>query len=295
MACAMGVHLGKKYGCRKVGEVADLWPESIVAFGIAGPHNPAVIALRWLEKWIYTHSDAMIFTMEGAYDYIVEQGWEKDIPRSKVYHINNGVDLEKFDHDRDTYRWEDPDLEDPSTFKVIYTGSIRQANGLGQIVDAAKALTDPKIKLLIWGGGDDVPALEQRVRDEGLTNIVFKGKVDKKYIPSIVSRADMTLVHWQMNTILKYGISYNKLFEYMAAGHPVFSTIQTPYSIVERYDCGAETAGFTAGDFAAGIERLANLPPEEQTRLGVNARKAAEEYDFHKLTEKLLRILEAKG
>lgn len=293
-SCAMGIHLARKYHCRGVGEVADLWPESIVAFGIAGPHNPAVIALRWLEKWIYKKSDAMVFTMEGAYDYIVEQGWEKEIPRSKVYHINNGVDLEKFDHNRDTYRLEDPDLDDPGIFKVVYTGSIRQANSLGQIVDAAKALTDPKIKLLIWGGGDDVPVLEQRVRDEGLTNIVFKGKVDKKYIPSIVSRADLTLLHWQMNGLLKYGISYNKLFEYLAAGHPVFSTIQTPYSIVERYDCGAETAGFTAEDFAAGIERLAHLSPENHMRLGANARKAAEEYDFHNLTNHLLEILEAE-
>ena len=74
-SCAMGIRLARKYKCRGVAEIADLWPESIVAYGIAGPHNPAVIALRWLEKWIYKKADAVVFTMEGAYDYIVEQGW----------------------------------------------------------------------------------------------------------------------------------------------------------------------------------------------------------------------------
>ena len=95
-SCAMGIHLARKYGCGSVAEIADLWPESIVAYDIAGPRNPAVVLLRWLEKWIYKKSDAVVFTMEGGYDYIVEQGWEKEIPRDKVFHINNGVDLEAF-------------------------------------------------------------------------------------------------------------------------------------------------------------------------------------------------------
>ena len=43
-SCAMGVHLARKYGCRSVAEIADLWPESIVEYGIAGKHNPVVIA-----------------------------------------------------------------------------------------------------------------------------------------------------------------------------------------------------------------------------------------------------------
>jgi len=38
---------------------------------IAGPKNPAVIALRWLEKCIYKN---IVFTMETAYEYIKEQG-----------------------------------------------------------------------------------------------------------------------------------------------------------------------------------------------------------------------------
>ena len=69
-SCAMGVRMGRKWGCKTVAEIADLWPESIVSFGIAGPHNPAVLALRRLEKWIYKNAGAVVFTMEGAYDYI---------------------------------------------------------------------------------------------------------------------------------------------------------------------------------------------------------------------------------
>ena len=120
LAAVLAVRLGRKCGIRSVVEVRDLWPESIVAYGIAGAKNPVVVMLRQLEKWLYKRADAVVFTMEGAYDYIVEQGWEKEIPREKVYYINNGVDLELFWYNREHYQIEDEDLKDPNSFKIVY-------------------------------------------------------------------------------------------------------------------------------------------------------------------------------
>jgi glycosyltransferase involved in cell wall biosynthesis len=286
-----GIQLAKQFGVKCVCEVRDLWPESIVSFGIAGPHNPAVLALRRLEKWIYKKADALVFTMEGAYDYIMEQGWENDIPRSKVYHINNGVDLESFDYNKEHFRIEDPDLDDPDTFKVVYTGSIRKANGLGILVDAAKAIRDPRSKILVWGEGDEREELTRRVEEEGLTNIIFKGKVEKKYVPAIVSRADLNLIHWGEVHMIQYGVSYNKLFDYMAAGRPIFSTVRPGYSIWEKYDCGRDTEDSRPEPLAHELGKMAALPPEELSRLGRNARKGAEDYDFRVLTQKLLNVI----
>ena len=286
-----GIQLAKQFGVKCVCEVRDLWPESIVSFGIAGPHNPAVLALRRLEKWIYKKADALVFTMEGAYDYIMEQGWENEIPRSKVYHINNGVDLESFDYNKEHFRIEDPDLDDPDTFKVVYTGSIRKANGLGILVDAAKAIRDPRSKILVWGEGDEREELTRRVEEEGLTNIIFKGKVEKKYVPAIVSRADLNLIHWGEVHMIQYGVSYNKLFDYMAAGRPIFSTVRPGYSIWEKYDCGRDTEDSRPEPLAHELGKMAALPPEELSRLGRNARKGAEDYDFRVLTQKLLNVI----
>lgn len=291
LTALLAVRLGQKYRCKSIAEIRDLWPESIVAFGIAGPHNPAVLALRRLEKWIYKKADAVVFTMEGAYDYIVEQGWGKEIPRSKVHHINNGVDLELFDYNKEHFRAEDPDLDDPNIFKVIYTGSVRRVNNLGLLVDAAKCIKDPRVKLLIWGDGDEREALERRVRDEKISNVVFKGKVEKKYIPSIVRRADLNLVHWEQAPLLKYGVSYNKLFDYMAAGRPIFSTVCPGYSIWEKYDCGRDTEDTRPEPLARELEKMAALPPEELSRLGENAREGSRDYDFRVLTQKLLNVI----
>ena len=293
LAAVLAIRLAKRFRCKSIAEVRDLWPESIVAYGIAGPHNPAVLALRRLEKWIYKKADALVFTMEGAYDYIVEQGWDKDIPRSKVHYINNGVDLEQFDYNTEHFHVDDPDLDDPNTFKVVYTGSIRKVNNLGLLLDAAKCVNDPRVKFLIWGDGDEREALERRVRDEGLTNVVFKGRVEKKYIPSIVSRANLNFAHNSFTYLFNYGISFNKLFDYFAAGQPILCDFPCRYNPVIIYGAGIEVRDTQPQEIAAVIGQLSELPAEQRRLMGANARRAAEDYDFKHLTDKLIAVIES--
>ena len=49
------------------------------------------------EKWIYKKADSIIMTWEGGKDYIIDQGWEKEIDLAKVNHISNGVVIDSFD------------------------------------------------------------------------------------------------------------------------------------------------------------------------------------------------------
>ena len=297
MSCAAGIKLARKYGCRGIAEIADLWPESLIAYGIAGPRNPAVLWLRRLEKWIYTKADAVVFTAEGAYDYIKEQHWEKEVPQSKVFYINNGVDLELFDYNKEHFRVEDKDLDDPDIFKVIYTGSIRQVNNLGLLLDAAKAVKDPRVRFLIWGDGDERPMLEQRVKDENIGNVVFKGRVEKKFVPSIVSRADVNYIDPFSDSVSKYGISSNKLFEYFAAGKPILVQARERYNPVKTYHAGICLQSLTATDLAAQIDAFAQMDEAGYQGYCVGASAAAKEFDFKKLTDTLMNVIEgtAKG
>ena len=295
-SCAVGIHLARKYGCRGIAEIADLWPESIVAYGIAGPHNPAVIALRWLEKWIYRKADAVVFTMEGAYDYIREQGWEKAVPASKVHFINNGVDLQTYLANREQYQLQDDDLDDPDTFKVVYAGSVRKANGLDELVECASRLRDyPKIRFLVYGNGDYVEPLRRRCEEEKLQNIVFKGGVAKDYIPYILSKSDLNVLNYNADTVkvYRFGSSQNKLFEYFASGKPVLSNVAIAYSLIDRYGCGISENLPTGEKYAEAVLKLYSLPKEAYDRMSANALQAARDYDFQVLTEKLYAVIES--
>lgn len=291
-----GLQLADYFHVKCICEVRDLWPESLVAYNVAGPENPAVILLRQMEKWIYKKADALIFTHEGALEYIRDRGWDKEhagpVDLSKVHHINNGVDLEAFRANLEMYPFSDKDLTDSDTYKVVYAGAIRRVNNLELVLEAAKLIEDPSIRILVFGDGDELETLKSRVQKENISNIVFKGSVKKQFIPSIESQADLNLAHWQMNPILRFGESANKVFEYFAAGKPVFYTVRPKYSIVEKFGCGMLTEGFEPKDIADGIQKMAHMSNEEKAAMAFNAKKAAEVYDFKNLTKKLIEIIE---
>ena len=87
LSCYAGIKYAKKHGIKAIAEIADLWPETLIAYNGISPKNPFVMFLRHVEKSIYTKADRIIFTMEGAYDYIIEQGWEQIIPKKK-WHLS---------------------------------------------------------------------------------------------------------------------------------------------------------------------------------------------------------------
>ena len=294
-----GIQLAKRFGVKCICEVRDLWPEAIVAYSKRITKNSLPAKIMYAgEKWIYKKAAAIIFTQEGGPDYVCEHGWDRNhggpIDNAKLFHINNGVDLEAFDANLQNFPYADEDLDNPDLFKVVYCGAIRRINNLGLIVNAAKLITNQKIKFIIFGNGDELDILRQRVVEEKINNVVFKGRVNKQFIPSIDSKADLNVVHWEMNPLLRVGESYNKAFEYFAAGKPVFYTIRPGYSIVEKYHCGRLTDGFEPKNIAAGIQAMAEMSDEEKAEMAKNARKTAEIYDFKNLTNKLIEIIETR-
>lgn len=286
------VMLGRKLKVPKVAEIRDLWQESIVAYNKISRKNPIIYALSKMEKWIYKNADRLVFTMAGGKKYLKEKGWAKAVGLQKVVQVNNGVDIEEFESFRELYRIADKDLEEKEIFKVVYTGSIRKANHLEILIECAKELKkkESKIKLLIWGEGDYREALMKRCDELGLDNIVFKGRVEKKYIPYIVSRADVNLMHGKITGLLCFGISLNKLFDYLAAGRPIFSDLYTEYDLVAPNGCGITAKQDTAKEIADGLFSMEKLPGDVLRQYGENAKELAKEFDYKKLADKMEQL-----
>lgn len=292
LACKAGLKIAKKNKVKAVAEVVDLWPESFVAYGFVNKSNPMLFPMYLYEKKMYEYADAIIFSFEGAYDYIEERGWAHDIPREKVHYINNGVDLEVFDYNKEHHQIDDDDLNNGEIFKVVYTGSVRRVNNLGKLLDVAKMIKNPKIRFLIWGKGDEKSLLEERLAKEGIRNVVFKGYVEKKYIPYITSCADLNLAHGKNSALLRFGMSPNKMFDYMAAGKPIFTDFSGNYNPTVHSGAGMDIENPTVENIAKAIDDFANMAAETYGKYCRNARKGAEQYDFKNLTKKLLEIME---
>ena len=187
----------------------------------------------------------------------------------------------------------DPDL-DSDTFKVVYTGSIRTANNLISIVQAAELIKESNIKFLLYGEGDDKERLIEYCKEHNITNVIFKGQVEKKYIPYILSKCDLSILNYKKAKTLKYGGSQNKLFEYLASGCPVLLTVDMNYNIVKDNNCGISLEEPDGQLIANAVIEMFNIPEEKRKEMSINATNVAKEYDFEQLTNKLLTIIGGK-
>lgn len=290
-ACRRALNMAKTLKAKSIMEITDLWPESIASASIISKSNPMLVPMYWYEKKMYEKAEEIVFSMEGAYDYIKERGWEKEIPKSKVHYINNGIDLEVFDYNKEHYFVDDVDLQNQEIFKVIYTGSIRLTNNVGKLLDVAKCIRNPRIRFLIWGKGDELPALKERVRAERIPNVVFKGYIEKKYVPNVVSHADLNVAHYLFSPVLRFGISFNKMFDYMAAGKPILVDFPCKYNPAVQVGAGIGVDNPAPEHIAKAIESFVATDGDGYTKYCQNARKGAEQYDFKNLTQRLLEIM----
>lgn len=293
-----GIQIAKKLNVPCVCEIRDLWPEAIFAFGKTNEKSILGRLLIAGEYWIYKNADALIFLKEGDTDYIKERKWTIEqggkIDLTKCHYINNGVNLESFYRQVEEAVIEDPDLLG-NQFNVVYTGAIRPVNNVGNILDAAKRLKGNKdIQFLIYGDGNQLELLKRRIVEEELSNVKLKGYIDKKYIPYILSKSSVNILNYSQS---KYnwsrGNSSNKLFEYMASGKPIISTVDMGYSPIKRYKCGFSLEQDTSEELAKKIMDVYNMPSEKYDAMSKNARQGAYDFDYKFLTKKLIDVMES--
>lgn len=277
-----GLSLKRKYKIPCACEIRDLWPESIVAYGQAKKSHPAIKMLYVLEKYIYTKADILIFTMAGGKQYIIDKGWDKKIDLTKVHYICNGIDGELYGENADQNKLIDLDLDDESTYKVIYAGSIRKADeAVPRLVRVAREMKKrgfSDIKFIVYGDGDLRTSLENECKNDNIDNIVFKGFVEKKYIPYILSKSQINILNLTDNSILKYGGSQNKLFEYIKSGKPILAGESNPFSIVNEYKCGISRAFVDDADIIDTILEIRNQNYSKEL-----FEKASSDFDFKNL------------
>ena len=293
------VKLAKNLKCKYIAEAWDLWPEDFVTFGLVGANNPAMKVAYAIEKRYYYAADDIIFTFLGALAYLKRQGWMKGqggkIDPKHLHYINNGIDLAQFDKDKVAYPRQDADMNDPNTYKIVYLGSINKANNVKTLIDAAALLKDnPKYRFFIYGNGAYRPELEQYVKDNGISNVVFKEtRIPLEECAWVVSQATVGIMNYEKG-FGRWGVSSGKMFQYLAAGRPIVCNIDIAYdNVIEDNNIGVAHDIDTPEDFADAIRSIAELPAEEHEAMCKRVREVAEKFDYKVLAARELEIIES--
>jgi len=265
-------------------EIRDLWPQTLIDMGAMRSKNPVALVLKALEIFLYKGSDHIVTLLPLAHEYITKCG----VQGEKISWIPNGVDLSRFNLETLTHK-------NHEGFTVMYLGAHGQANALDVLLDAAKIIQDRGIRGIIIslrGDGPEKKSLIAKKEDLGLNNVIFEDSVPKNVVPTILSESDAFIFNLDDVAVFKYGISPNKLMDFLAAGKPVISSVTAPRNPVEEAECGYIIPYKDPQAMASAILSLYNKTADERQEMGQRGREYVETYhDISLLAKKLEGVL----
>jgi len=177
-------------------------------------------------------------------------------------------------------------------FIVAYTGTKGIANALKHLIETGKLLKDyNNILILIVGEGGEKENLKNLAKD--CEYIKFLPSIPKRQVHSLLKLVDVCYIGCKNKNLYKYGVSQNKIFDYMFAEKPIIHSINTKNDIISKANCGITVEAENPSAIADAILKLYNMPEEEKDRLGKNGLEYVKKHhDISILAKRLINIIE---
>jgi glycosyltransferase involved in cell wall biosynthesis len=286
LAALAGWVMAKLRRARFFFEVTDLWPETLIEFGMLPAQSRRARYMRRLETFLFKHSERIVMLWRHTDEYVESQG----VSRQRIAWIPHGVELSRYDS-LATY---DGVAHNP--FKVVFLGGFVSANSLDTILDAALELKKrgrKDIRILLIGSGQDRAGIMDRARGLDLDNVEFPTAVPKAEIWRAMALADAFIYGLRDIPLYRYGISLNKLADYLASERPIIFFGRSTYDPVKEANAGFSVPPGDPVAIADAIERLAALSPEERKAMGLRGREyLMAHHNIPNLAERYIGILE---
>ena len=290
-----GYILAKAKGARFVFEVRDLWPQTFVEIGGYSDKSFVVKLLRALEKFLYRKASRIVVLLPKASDYIVESG----VPDNKIVYIPNGISPELYSK-TNVRLPEELDalltrLKSGGKVLVGYTGAHGIANALHTTIETAKLLQEggvDNIHFLLVGDGAEKERLMEKAEYWGLNNVSFFNSIPKYAMPTLLRAFDIAVRTGRKSGLGEYGISPNKVFDYMASAKPIIWTSTAINNPVAEALCGMTVSPENPGEMAKSISELSGLSDKERQDMGMRGYDYVMKYhSVPVLVSKLLEVL----
>lgn len=289
--------VAKHYSVPFVAEVRDLWPEMWLLNEEKKPYDPMVLFFGTIEKWTYKRADKIIYSMLYGDKYICGKlGFRKE----KVALIGQPMDCERFDHNAKTKQLEIPEEIKEFTngaFTCVFTGYFMEYEGVHVMLKAAKSFHDRNIpiRFLFIGSGQEEEKMRQYVSDNHLENVLIHERISKELIPAILRSCDICLAHCaaEGKESFKYGISKNKVNEYLYSGNPVIYGRDDEQDPVAKYGAGYIVKPFKPDLFVNRIQEIYDMKPKQRAKFGKNGKDYIVKYHrVDSLVDQLLKVFE---
>ena len=288
--------LARRHGSTLVWEVHDLWPLSPIELGGMSRFHPFILWMQHAENTACRHADIVISMLPKAEAHLRQHGMKA----GKFAHVPNGIDPAE---------WEDEVLaplpaEHASAIQtarhqghllVAYAGAHGIANALDSMLDAAALARHASVTWLLVGSGPEKARLAQRVQRENLDRVVMLDAVPKAAIPPLLRSMDVLYIGLQRQPLFRFGISPNKLMDYMMAGRPVICAIDAGNDPVRDANCGMTIAPEDPAALADAVNQMCALSAVERDHMGQSGRVFAEKkHTYPSLARNFIQAIQSQ-
>jgi glycosyltransferase involved in cell wall biosynthesis len=276
------IRWARKYKVPVFFEVRDPWPLSLnLLLGLPKWH-PFSLLLQLFQFIGHKYTDKTISLAINLEPYMRKHGLDE----GKFIYVCNGIDRTQVQVSNSALDSELTSLRNKYKTIFIYTGSHGVPNALEYVIDAFNSIDVNSIALVLVGDGKEK---ENLVKRNSNPNCYFFPPVQKDEIQRVLSFADICIISWQDISMYQYGVSPNKIFDYMWAKKPILQALNSPRNQVELASCGLNVKPGNSLEIKLAILDLANRSPAELECIGQKGYDfLIQNYEFKDLAKKVL-------
>ncbi|MEZ4968371.1 MAG: glycosyltransferase family 4 protein [Flavobacteriaceae bacterium] len=272
----------KKYPDAKfIMEIRDIWPMTIVELGGYSEKNVFVRFLAWVEKLGYSRADHIVSVLVNANKHI-----KNVLGHSKFEYswISNGYHLETSNRTEKINQYLDNNIP-KNKFIVGYAGTLGKANSLHYLVHAMQDIPD-NVCVCILGFGNE----RQNLMEMDITKrVIFLDKVPKSQVFPFLQRCDLLYIGLNKVKLFDYGISPQKIFDYMNASRPILLSGEFLDNPVATGKCGFVIPAENIDAIKKSIVSISQMDKRELSILGNSGKDyLIKNFTYDKLAQKYI-------
>lgn len=261
-----------KHNAKLVFELHDLWPLSPMELGGMSRFHPFIMVMQAAEDAWCRDCDTVVSILPDAEEHLRIRGLKSE----KFFHIPNGIEETE---------WRDSSIPLPqehqeylararsqSRFIIGYAGAHGVANALDALIEASVRLKAHPIDVVLVGTGPEKENLVAKAEAMGAEHVHFLGPLPKAAIPAWLSQLDGLYLGFQLCPLYRFGVSPNKLFDYLMAGKPIVYSSNASNDTVREAACGISVAAEDSHAIAEGILAIQGTSPEQRSDMGRRGR-----------------------
>lgn len=263
-------------GAILVFEVHDLWPLSPIEIGGMSRWHPFIQICQMAENTAYRDSDLVVSMLPNIASHAVGKG----LPLDRLAIVPNGFSMSEWQLGsgqplRGDIQTAVDAVHDLDQLVVVYTGSHGLPNALDNLLDAATYLCSESIRFILVGDGHERQRLVERVRTEKLINVQMFEPIPKAQIATLLASCDIAYLGAPKHPLYRFGVSPNKMLDYMMAGVPILYAIEAGNDPVAEADCGLTVPSENPVALVAAIRQIAEMTVERRREMGANGQTYA--------------------